>query len=286
MTRRFQYVIARYVPNVIRDEAVNVGVIVREVGGDSHSFKFLPRSATVRKLWPTADQKLVAHFHRQLEQAKRAAIGPSLFGDDMAGGNVPPLDQRFFTWAQRELNGNLQVTEPRGITATDVASALTFLYREYVALPQGSSRPINYQAMAPFASRQRLWATFEKRNLVRPGLLIREMTLPGKHAPWTFDLGHRNGQLRIINSLALNTLAPETNLGRALILKGMLEDVEATAGQEVNATAVVDLGRDEKRIPAAKEAKGILLDAKIEVVRSGEVTRLAERVQMELGLPR
>ena len=90
MTRRFQYVVVRYVPNVIRDEAVNVGIVCREVGKDTHVFKFLPRSATVRKLWPTADQKLVAHFQRQLSRTKRLSEVPSLFGDE--SGALPSLD--------------------------------------------------------------------------------------------------------------------------------------------------------------------------------------------------
>lgn len=280
MTKRFQYVVVRYVPNVVRDEAVNVGVILREVGRDAYEFKFLPRSATVRKLWPTADQRLVAHFQRQLTRAKRAP-GPSLFGDTL-GTSLPPLNSQFFMWAQRELNGNLQVSESRGWIGDDALSALKHLYREYVALPEGSSRPINYQAIAPFSSRQRLWTTFEKRHLVRPGLVVREIVFPGKHAPWTFDLGYRNGKLRAISSVALSAPTAETNLGRALVFKGMLDDVRATASQELVGTAVVDLGRDEIRTPGVSEAQGILSDARIEIVPIRELPRLADSVEAEL----
>jgi hypothetical protein len=182
------------------------------------------------------------------------------------------------------MNGNLQVTEPRGLTAADVASALNFLYGEYVALPQGSARPINYQSIAPFTSRQRLWTAFEKRNLVRPGRVTRELVLRGKHAPWTFDLGYRNGKLRVISSLALNALAAETNLGRALVFKGMLDDVKAKGEQrDLAGTAVIDWGRDEARAPAGAEARSILQDARIEIVRINEIGKLADRVQAEFS---
>ena len=56
MPQRFQYAVLRYVPNVIRDEAVNVGVVVRDLEREEFEYRFLPRSATVRKLAPQADK--------------------------------------------------------------------------------------------------------------------------------------------------------------------------------------------------------------------------------------
>jgi hypothetical protein len=71
--------------------------------------------------------------------------------------------------------------------------------------------------------RIRLWEAFERRALITPKRVKRQVVLKGKHAPWTFDLGYRNGKYNLINSLALNSSVSETNLGRALVLKGMIE---------------------------------------------------------------
>src|SRR5436309_11187407 len=59
MEKPFQYSVVRYVPNLVRDEGVNVGLLVRAVAGKEFDFKFLPRTATVRKLWPHADERIV-----------------------------------------------------------------------------------------------------------------------------------------------------------------------------------------------------------------------------------
>jgi len=66
MSKVFQYAVVRYVPDIIRDEAVNVGVLIKAVEGHRFECKFLPRSTTVRKLWPRADSALVKNFQQQL----------------------------------------------------------------------------------------------------------------------------------------------------------------------------------------------------------------------------
>src|SRR4051794_19614257 len=98
MAQRFQYAVVRYVPNVVRDEGINVGVLVREVHGDGFNYRFLPRSATVRKLWPPADTRLVANFERQVGLAARTGEGIGLVGH--------PSSRDFFEKARSEFNGN------------------------------------------------------------------------------------------------------------------------------------------------------------------------------------
>src|SRR6266704_1730172 len=104
MSERSQYVIVRYVPNVVRDEAVNIGVIIRGVGSSHFDFKFLPRSATIRKISPEAEQ--------QLTLSKREDRPVGIIGH--------PTEPEFFVKAMREFNGNLQLTEPRGLLAADL----------------------------------------------------------------------------------------------------------------------------------------------------------------------
>ncbi len=268
MSERTQYVIVRYVPNVVRNEAVNIGVIIRRVGGPQFDFKFLPRSATVRKISPEADQQLVKNFERQLTVSRDEGKPIGIVGH--------PADADFFGKALLEFNGNLQLTEPRGLVAADLSEALHQAYAMYVA-EKGLTRPINYQAIAPYTIRERLWTAFDRQNLVRPGYLRKEITVKGKHAHWTFDLGYQNGALNVISSVALNAPTQETNLGRALVFKGMLDDVRHE--EKVRGTAVVQLPKAGAPAPGGKEAQEFLRDSRIQVVDFSDVDQLVSTVQ-------
>ena len=273
MTQRFQYAVLRYVPNVIRDEAVNVGVVVRDLEHQEFEYRFLPRSATVRKLAPQADQQVVTNFSKQLANAKR--------DDRPLPGVGHPKDAAFFVRASGEFIGNLQFGEVRGLLADDLKSAVNKIYNTHVAEPGGLPRPINYQAMASYTTRTRLWNAFRRRELIRRGGVEQGIKVVGKHAPWTFDLGYRNGALKLISSIALNAPTVETNLGRALVFKGMLGDVRAAQDHPVHGIAVAQLPQDRKAA-GAKESVEIIQDSKIRVVEFAALNELVEEVAEEL----
>jgi hypothetical protein len=283
MERRFQYSVVRYVPNIVRDEAVNVGVLMRAVDATEFEARFLPRGSAVRKLWPTADREIVRNFERELEKA--ATEGATLFGPEhpLLRRFGVPTDPGFIARARAEFVGNLQLTAPRGIVANDLGSALNWAYRTYVEEPSSESRPINYQSMAPQQMRDRLWRVFQRRDLIRPEGLTKRLLLEGRHAPWTFDLGYRNGSLNLINSIALNAETADTNLGRSLVFKGMIDDVAAKQA-DVHAIAVVRThmgGRTDS--PGSREALAILDDSGIEAVQISQIDGLADRVERELA---
>src|SRR5690348_3788208 len=115
--KSFEYVVVKYVPNVTRDESVNVGVLVRDPTAGEFSFKFLPRGAVVRKLWPTADMNIVRHLEKQLGRTQPSQLSlspPSL------GRTGSPQEATFFASAREEFTGNLQFTQERGVAAGDI----------------------------------------------------------------------------------------------------------------------------------------------------------------------
>ncbi len=271
---QFQYVVVRFVPNVVRDEAVNVGVLLRAKDDKSLYLRFLSRNATVRKLWPGADDKIVDSFRKQLTAAIKSKALLGRLGD--------PGSPSFFDTARLEMNGNLQLSGVRGLISDSVDDALDWAYGMYVALPGGAARPINFQAIAPLMARRRLWDAFERQGLIGPRRVRERVSLQGSHAPWTFDLVYRNGALKTINSLAINAPTAETNLGRALVLKGMVEDVTEKKKEHITCTAVVqDLVKGEPAA-GAKQAQNLLRDATIEVVPLAELDKLVQKVDEDL----
>src|SRR3989442_4636578 len=117
MSERTQYVIVRYVPNVVRDEAVNIGVIIRRVDAPQFDFKFIPRSATVRKISPEADQQLVKNFERQLTLSKNEGARIGLIG--------LPTEPASSHKAFPDSNGNLQLPPPPGHVPADFVAPVT-----------------------------------------------------------------------------------------------------------------------------------------------------------------
>ena len=119
-----------------------------------------------------------------------------------------------------------------------------------------------------------------RHGLFGPGRLEERLVVQGLRAPWTFDLGYRNGRINVINSLALTASNAEANLGRALVLKGMVADV--TGRQDLDATAVLHLSDTEATTPGAREAVNLLEDADIEIVALPDLEALVGRVEEEL----
>src|SRR5207249_1197705 len=137
-------------------------------------------------------------------------------------------------------------------------------YATFVAEPATNARPINYQALAPQQTRERLWRAFERRQLIGPRRVRQRAVFQGRHAPWTFDLAYKNGAQHLINSLALNAGA-EANLGRALVYKGMLDEVLARSSTDIQGIAVIQWPKTETRDDAAAEqAAAILTDAGVD----------------------
>jgi Protein of unknown function (DUF3037) len=268
----YQFVVVRYVPDVVRNEGVNVGVLVRSIEGVPFDFKFLPRSATVKKLLPSADGRLVRHFETQLKAARNE--------EKPLSGLGYPGNPEFLDAMQNEFTGNLQVTAPRAVVAQGLPAALSLLYRQMVEEAPANARPINYQSLAPFQTRERLWSAFEKRELVRPNGVHKALPISGKHAPWTFDLSYKNGGIHVISSLALDA-ATEVNLSRALVLKGMAEEVSATLGEQGSTTAVIKSKSDGASI-GLPDALSILDDAGINIVPFNKVGELVSMVASRL----
>src|SRR5262249_29668209 len=124
-TQPFQYSIVRYVANVVRDEPVNIGVIVRDQTMRETAAKFLPLAAVSRK----GGKKAVA-LTVGLEDSLRASVFESVGSAEML--RAP----RFFDDARREFHGNLRLTEPRGVMAEDIEQAVERVYASHVAEPR------------------------------------------------------------------------------------------------------------------------------------------------------
>jgi hypothetical protein len=270
----FQYAIFRYVANVVRDEPVNIGVIVRDQSLSDTTAKFLSAAAVSRK----AGTKAVA-LTLALEENLRAS------DVDPIGSAAILRTPGFFDDARREFHGNLRLSEPRGVMAEDIEQATERVFASHVAEAK-SAQPVEVSTkpLSPSYIRSRLWSAFNKVDLFVPGKAAKDYRLRGRHATWTFDVGYKNGGLSLINALAIGTEDAQKNLDRALLFKGMIAEVQDENKEQIHAIAVVPPPLKHPGKNAYAEAQGILADAKIAVFGLQDVDTLVRHAQSQLDL--
>src|SRR5579863_5539375 len=194
-----RYRLLRYTPNLIRDEWVNIGVLLEEMNGrEGHSAT--PRRAMrlieeekelqrVRRLHPRADEDLLRALPAEFDARLRAATSD-------VDTFINKLDQTLST--------TLQFSPQKALLAEDFDAELDRLFREHVAAPAGVRGGIIENTRAWI--RQRLNDVFRKHRILEKlerSLRVEGYTQPGD--PMRLDYGYRyNGTRGFIQGVALN----------------------------------------------------------------------------------
>ncbi len=196
-----RYRILRYTPNLVRDEWVNVGVLLEEgpeeEGGNSgrlsrrlaiQVIEEESEMARVRRLHPGADEALLRALPAEFDARLRAAASE-------AESYVKKLDST--------LSNALQFSSPRGLLAENFDAELARLFREHVAAPpaaRGIGRNVrNWMRarMADVFQRRRILGKLEHR------VPVEEFTHRGD--PLKLDYGYRyNGTRGYLHAIALD----------------------------------------------------------------------------------
>jgi hypothetical protein len=184
--------VVRYQPNLIRDEWVNIGILLLDPSSGRVRQRWLEESADfarLRRLHPAADEELLmrlpAEFDRQLAVA-----------GDGGAAVLNKLDQT--------LSNALQLSPRKGLLASDLDAELERLFREQVEPLRESRRGIveirtrsdvRAQAADYFRSEKIL-------RLMQRGVPAAEYTVPGD--PMRIDFSYRrNGTRGFVHAVAL-----------------------------------------------------------------------------------
>jgi hypothetical protein len=188
----FAYHVIRYTPNLVRDEWVNIGVVLQEPVEGKFRLRLIEEEAEfarLRRLHPTADETLL----RGLPQFFENSLGEHK--KELAAW-IAKLDQT--------LSNSLQFSPQKGLLAADMDVQLERLYSNHVALPRrsaaaaetaGSRSDIRIRANQVFRT-VGLWPKLNR------GVRVEQYTSEGD--PLRLDYSYRrNGTLGFIHSLAL-----------------------------------------------------------------------------------
>ena len=180
-----QYRILRYVPNLVRDEWVNVGVLLEEVA-DGDVGSATPRCeirlieedaeiARIRRLHPGVDESLLRSLPAEFEARLRA---PSA----QVATYLEKLDQTLST--------TLQFGPRRGVLTDDFESELERLFREQVSVPR-TARTGVIETTTQWI-RKRIDDVFRRRHILSHlEKKIRADQFTGPGDPTRLDYGYR-----------------------------------------------------------------------------------------------
>lgn len=186
----FRYRILRYTPNLIRDEWVNIGVLLEDAAAPRRAVQVIQEDAElarVRRLHPAADfdllRALPAEFEARLE-------GPAARVESELGR----LDTN--------LSNVLQFGPTKGLLAANFDEELERLYREHVAPPPAARSGILESTRVWI--KKRLDDVFRRRRVagLQRSISAAEFTEPGD--PLKLDYGYHNGVRGYIHSVALS----------------------------------------------------------------------------------
>jgi hypothetical protein len=188
------YRVLRYTPNLIRDEWVNIGIVLEDPQRRRARARLIEEEGEflrVRRLHPHADEALLralpAHFESQLTAAA-----------DGAAGWIEKLDTT--------LSNVLQFSSQKAVLAEDFDAELDRLYHDHVALPARQGRGTALLESTRAWIRAKLSDVFRRHKILakmQRGVKVEEFTQAGD--PMRMDYAYRfNGTRGYVQALSLD----------------------------------------------------------------------------------
>jgi hypothetical protein len=228
--RACAYRILRYTPNLVRDEWVNIGVLVFDPASGERRLRLIEEQEEynrVRRLHPQADEALLRALRDDLEDRFQSASAVN----SAAGG----WQQLLAKWDET-LSNALQLAPQKGTFANDLDAELERLYADHVALQRIPSRvgaPGSRATLRAYCSQvfrsARLWDRIEK------SVRAEYYTFAGD--PMRLDYSYRrNGTRGFVQTISVSR-APND----AKLLAYTVERILAKARLKTEFAAVTDI---------------------------------------------
>lgn len=267
------FFLVRYVPDPVRNEFVNIGVLLRAAGKPEQTVvRFTRDWARVRCVDPDADIAMLEAFESEL----RARLLQQ-------GMDVQPIMRVL----EDSFSNAIQVTEPGGYLAESIVSGVEELMRVHV-------EPRKRQAVARRSGRQAIHAKMRSQfervgvwDLMRKRIAVSGYTRPGD--PLRIDCGYRpNGVVRMFHAVSLDG---DTELPKVLAFSAaaIREGVARLENAKLELTAfiepIVEVSAEREdldRVEQYRFAVETMEAEEIRVLTTNDLLRVAETAQREL----
>jgi hypothetical protein len=193
-----RYRILRYTPDLVRDEWVNIGVLLEQVDGRKRAMRLIEEPseiARVRRLHPNADEELLrrlpGEFEARLHEPEEAV-------------------RTYLENLGQALSNVIQLGPQKAVVAGDFEAELDRLYHDQVALPA--------RARGGMVESTRAWIKARFNDVLRRrhvphlerSIRVEEFTQAGD--PLRLDYGFRKGVRGFLHAVALGRDASQAKV--------------------------------------------------------------------------
>jgi hypothetical protein len=263
--RQCEFFLLRYVPDAVKDEFVNVGVVLVESGGGYADVRFTRDWKRVRCLDPDADVEMLEGLEQEIKQRMQESA-------------------RSQEWLLKRMEDSfsnaIRLTPAKAVLADSPQEEIARLAEMYLERAKRGSRSASgrmqiFQTMRGEFERQGVWA------LMRHNVAVSEYTHRGD--PLKIDAAYRpNGTVHMYHALSLET---DVNAAKVLAFTypKLREGVMRAEQAETLLTAIVESepDREEDETMFALET---LAASRIMVATTAELPRIALSVRQQMGL--
>ncbi|MGD0369918.1 MAG: DUF3037 domain-containing protein [Acidobacteriaceae bacterium] len=278
LRRECEFQLLRYVPDALRNESVQIGVILREQGSAHAEVRFTRDWRRVRCLDPDADTALLEGMESEWQRRLEA---------DPEGRLMRILDD--------SLSLNIQITEPKAYLAESLPAGMEELMKLHVeARPQERTSRMSGRA----AIHARMRNEFEHAgvwDLMRKRIAASEYTRRGD--PLRIDAGYKpNGLVRMFHAVSLDPgNAPGAGAGLEMVkvlafsAVGLKRGVERVERARLELTAFIEpaarvraTDEEPERLESYRFGVETMEEQQIRVLTTTDIERVAETARREL----
>ena len=273
--KQYLFQLVRYVPDPVRNEFVNIGVLLRAADGAESGLRFTRDWGRVRCLEPDVDMRMLEGLENEVGQRLKT----------QSADHAKPI----IAMLEESLSQVVQITDSKGYLAESFPAGMAELMRVHVDSPRRASsrrhggRPALQAAMRTQFEQAGVW------KLMRKQIAAAAYTRPGDSL--RIDCGYRpNGLVRMFQAVSLETDADDAKL-LAFSALGLVDGVRRLEHAELELTAIVEPIRslesesenlNEERTSQYQFAVEIMQEHTIRVMTSSDLPRIAETARREL----
>lgn len=215
------YSVIRYLPDPVRQEVFNVGIIVAEADGLRAKVLLPQQLGRLRRLGYIQE----SGFLRDLEREINTSMLPRQ-EQLLAGPPVWTLES--LRRAERDWGGTIQFSPLRPASDVPAAGAVDWFFERYVAPPPVRHRPPDRRAIKSRVRRALIRSIHSKYPRAKPERVVRiDDAVSGKLESHTFDFTVRNSRLlQVVHTVSFDVGVREA-LARDLdATKWALKDIQ------------------------------------------------------------
>jgi hypothetical protein len=273
--KQCEFQLIRYVPDPVKNEFVNIGVLLRAATGERTELRFTRDWGRVLCLDPDADTQML--------EALEIEIGHRL------RSQLPDHPKPILGLLEGSLSNGVQITETKGHLAESFVSGLEDLMRLYVDSPRRERKQRRGGRGAIFAAMRTHFEAAGVWTLMRKHIPAANYTQPGDTL--RIDCGYRNGVVKMFQAISLEAGVDEAKL-LAFAAPGLCAGVKRVEQAKLELTAIIepigwpqsDNEPDEERGERYTFASKTLERRRIRVLTTDQLSDLAQTARAELNL--